>query len=555
LELVLVYYQKFAKQHTSDSTLQSELADAFSRAGQIQSSLGYVKESLNTFEKELKVRKHLADAHPESSCCRNSLGLCYYWLGQAQRQAGKHAAAIDSLQAATRIFESSSMGDLRSSDPGACKVQFNLAQSYDCLGIAQGKLGKTLDQIASHRKAMALLEQLVAICPETSSYRIKLAGCASNLAGCYGATGKFPQAVEAWERALEILDAVNNDDPQATDFKAVILLNLTKSHENLGHSSAAQTCLERATKLRESLAAAHPFEPGYQFTLSQCYTWRGFLQQDAATYAEAEASFARALKIQEKLAADFPAIPEYQASVVDSCFNLGAMASRTRNPEDGAIYAQKALVASTDLADRFPDVFRYRLGLAQASHNAGLAQAGIGNRPKAIELLHRSVEICKVLAVDYPVDRDVSAHLAVSYFSLGCQKTKDGDLDRAIDTFRNAIKLDAQLAAEHPSIPEFRRCLARDYNGLACAQDASKKAAEAIASTNHARAIYEELVAKNADVVEYTIALASTYGDLASIYDADGHTGEATKAMEKVLELAATFPEESRCPALLGVLG
>ncbi len=115
------YYEEFAAEHAGDSALQSEVADAWFRLGEIEVLLGDQASAKNAHDKALELRKALArddprDVDKQPALARSHVTIAAY-LGPR--------AAIAELEKAIAITRNKSLRRYRGT----------LGEAYLALGV------------------------------------------------------------------------------------------------------------------------------------------------------------------------------------------------------------------------------------------------------------------------------------------------------------------------------------------------------------------------------------------------------------------------------------
>src|SRR5262249_21993617 len=111
-------------------------------------------------------------------------------------------------------------------------------------------------------------------------------------------------------------------DPGARHEAAKALLRVGDIERQLGHYPEAEDAYRRAIPLLDALTGHHPGEPSYREGLVTCYERLGFTLSDTGRLGEGERSYRQGLALAERLAADFPQEPRHQRRVAALCTNL-----------------------------------------------------------------------------------------------------------------------------------------------------------------------------------------------------------------------------------------
>ncbi len=139
LNSLLKFYSKFAAQNDADASLQTRIAQAYQRIGQIQLRLGKSDEALASYRSAIDLLEKLHDERADDAAIVLALAKVYNDLGLAlstlSRDVGEivsnHKAAIGFLSAQPKAI---------TSQPN---VRFELARGYDLAGSILGRSGAT----------------------------------------------------------------------------------------------------------------------------------------------------------------------------------------------------------------------------------------------------------------------------------------------------------------------------------------------------------------------------------------------------------------------------
>jgi serine/threonine protein kinase len=153
--------------------------------------------------------------------------------------------------------------------------------------------------------------------------------------------GDRETAVTDFRRALAILEPLVAEFPAVAEYR----LALTDSHHRfgdllavLGQRNEAEAEFRQALTIGKQLVADFPTVQVYRVELASSQSGLGLLLRDLGRLAEAEAQQRQVLALFEKLAADFPTVVRYQRGVAAHCTTwLGACSTVTaaRSPGPG----------------------------------------------------------------------------------------------------------------------------------------------------------------------------------------------------------------------------
>jgi eukaryotic-like serine/threonine-protein kinase len=197
--------QKITDAHADVAEYRRDLAGSQHNIGLVLREAGRPVEALASHETALAMRQSLVDAYPAVSLLQGDLANSLIETGDALRLVGRTAEAQVSYERALAIFDG-----LVKANPTVIGDQTNLLQGLMLqalrgLGATQLARGRTVDAVASWRRAAAIGERLRSNYGETLYY---LAGCHALLGGVAGAPGSGLSAAQGpaeLDRAMDTL--------------------------------------------------------------------------------------------------------------------------------------------------------------------------------------------------------------------------------------------------------------------------------------------------------------------------------------------------------------
>lgn len=421
LERMLAFYNRLAQQNAADAGLRRKAADANRRVGDIHRRLGHVEQAQAAYLKAIQANEQFqrdasgnAAVATEIARINNELGDLQWAARSADDGRGRHAAALKLLQAASPA------------QAALAAHRYELARTHYFLGrggppdAAPGRGGppdhgppgegprrprrdregpgaaprRTADD-ESLRRAIGILERLIAEHPAAAEYRRLLACCYRDLPSRPSAASP-QEAFASADKAIEILRKL------ATDF---------------------------------------PDVPDYRFDLSKTYAEVALpdRQPNAALTAAIEERLRQSLLLSERLMAENPNVPEYAASHVHSLYLLTESLRFSRRPNEAETTLRKALALQSTLAEQFPTVNSYLAWQAILQESLAKMLADRGLATEARTLLDSALA-----TLDQVLKRDPQAAGYVHNLQGRCDRnlaevlTQLGQPEKAAEVFRRA---------------------------------------------------------------------------------------------------------------------
>ncbi|TXD38441.1 tetratricopeptide repeat protein [Lujinxingia vulgaris] len=175
---------------------------------------------------------------------------------QALRQ-NQNAAGAAALREADAILD---MAEEESDD--VLKLRARVSNE---LGVAHQRLNKLEESLGYHGKAAEICTQLI---ERGESFEANSAATHLNLSSIYIAMGKAPEALEAGEKALNLIDLLRDrDEPGVDALELGANQNMAVIYAREKRYEESDAAMERSVELAQTLAEAG--QPNFQAQLAQ----------------------------------------------------------------------------------------------------------------------------------------------------------------------------------------------------------------------------------------------------------------------------------------------
>lgn len=324
----LEYLDGLAQEAGSDRALQSELAQAYERMGDVQGAdrtgnLGTTEAARDSYRKAIALRETLVASNPRDARLRSALSAAYGKSAYLRFLTGDPTGAAAVAAKAVALDER-----LAAEAPGDRKARERLADSTSLRGYLLGASGNA-EGLAIARKGLSMLEAIAADRPEDAEVRTKLATTHGRIA--------------------EILEGL------------------------LGDARGALVTYEKAAGIEEALSAADPLDPSLRFRLAARYADLGDVEVKLGNRAAALSRYRQALAAIETLSLADPANGHYRSSLGAASERVGRIEVEVGEVPAGLAKLRQAVaIAETELAAE-PSSGRNRALLASAAEGMGRA--------------------------------------------------------------------------------------------------------------------------------------------------------------------------------------
>jgi tetratricopeptide (TPR) repeat protein len=255
---------------TQEPTMR-ETALAYARVADATAALGHLRQAVTYYERSIDIRQTLARRSPENDDYQRDLFNAYISLGSllgASRPLSLHnrKAAKPWFEKATVIAQA-----LATKDPGSARSTVDLAFSSAHLAdVIQDEDPER--SLRLYRESIRMFDEIVAGSPANVSFRQWQARRYEGIARVLEARGRLGDALDMYQKAMEIRSAVAADEPTRRELNgelasaACSMVRVMHATRHPGLTTAVQVAARHTENLateQASLASQHQ--------LAQCY--------------------------------------------------------------------------------------------------------------------------------------------------------------------------------------------------------------------------------------------------------------------------------------------
>ncbi|MCO6436603.1 MAG: protein kinase [Phycisphaerae bacterium] len=194
---------------SADPALQGAVANAYDNLGTMYALLQRWPEAEEGHKKGLEIRRRIYRQHPEVEQYRSDVLVSDVNIGKLYSMTNQPELAEPYLNEAVSLGQA-----LVDAHPGVALYQNALSASLNNLGGVYTLLGDNVKAEATHRRALALREELAAGHPAVLEYSIDIAGSYTNLGEIAVREGQGAGAMEWLDKAVSRLAAVLEKEPR-----------------------------------------------------------------------------------------------------------------------------------------------------------------------------------------------------------------------------------------------------------------------------------------------------------------------------------------------------
>ena len=415
VKTALEYLDSLAKEAEGDVSLQSELAAAYQRIGDVQ---GY----------------------------------------PSQANLGHLDAALKSYRRSIELSEK-----LRLNQKSEVELLRRLAETYARVGEVARRLNKREDAREAYQKAQAFAEQLLATDAKDERAYYTTIQVSSGLGDLENLNGNLGNFLKYRHQAVAAVERLHKEIPSERSRHALASEYLKSGYALLksGALDEAWKINQRALEIETELLNQATGNLAYRRTLSSIHSNQGEVERARNNISAAVEHYKQALAINEQMAVQDPKDALARYSVRFQAAALGDALLENNDPQQALLSLRKALDRGPEAAPLPPEVRIYQIFIYL---NLAQAQWKTGDREGAKQSLSESRSILKSMPVNRIYASGVNAHSA--QIRMGKLMLDLGDDDQALSYLTQALdSIRAQIAAK-PSSINLRRDLPGCYDAL-----------------------------------------------------------------------------------------
>ena len=378
-----------------------------------------------------------------------------------------------------------------------------MGQIYQRLGRiveAEGAYERSLDDYARLRTKEA--------CP--SSLAVELAFIHNELGAMTGGTGRFSQAIERHQQALQILEAAPPEETRSAPYR----FELARTYAFLAKASAI-TCvlgskpddlsrpmppinewLDRSLELLDTLSAENPTDGDTRFFMAECNHLRWLIGQMEESPRGDSVGPGEALAILEQLVEESPDNPHYQSALAHA-YMVASRSPFSGSSRDATVeqreQLERAVAMATSLIAQYPDASEYKDLLGRCSCALADLLIDTNELDEAERLCKQSIALCDKARREYPETTFYHiGYLRARSLLAGILRTR-GQLEEARELLLEASEGPQDMPPELARSAIANRFLAEVYLQLAEVHDELGESGLSGEAARKARELIEKL--------------------------------------------------------------
>jgi len=273
----IALFQAMSAAQSGDTGATVHLADSYNLLGDAlgnESMIGNLRDpggALDNYRKALAIYQQLATSHPNNLRMQSGLAVAHAKVGDVEKHRGNAAGALESYGKAVAIYEA-----LSAAEPNNAQFTRNLGAVVDRLGDARSAAGDRPGALKDFRRSIALHKMLAAADPSNAAGQESLWLAYYHLAEWLSATDRHG-AAESYRMALSVIEPLSAAQPANVQLRsklAATLVALGAALEKVAERQEGQRLIARGTAVQRGLADTPKASPqeldDYAGTLLTC---------------------------------------------------------------------------------------------------------------------------------------------------------------------------------------------------------------------------------------------------------------------------------------------
>jgi non-specific serine/threonine protein kinase/serine/threonine-protein kinase len=299
------YLDNLAVESSGDADLQSEIATAYQKIGDVQANpyqgnLGNIDGAIESYRKSLTVRERLVNENPSNPELVRALAKSYESTGDMLWTIGEYAEAHEYYQDSLQIHLR-----LSNADVGNAEEIYEVGRARHRIGQALSRIGNVDGALENYRLGQVKFQEAMTLAPEVPKYRRGMGSALAKIGDMAAAKKEWQTAFENHSQALEIWSRLSAAEPLKAHLKRDMALatdRVAMDLVELNSLPAALRAAHRAIEIQEEIAAADPRNVQYASEVGLYFVRLGTIQGKLKDRPPARKNILHGLKLLQKFA-------------------------------------------------------------------------------------------------------------------------------------------------------------------------------------------------------------------------------------------------------------
>jgi len=301
----------------------------------------------------------------------------------------------------------------------------------------------------------------------------------------------------AAERAVTESEALVASVPKEDEPKLLLVDSVRRlgtALDKLGRQEEAMECFQRAMDI---VKANHNPNRIRQWDRAEAvlHLLIAEVHKDKGDINGALASFKLGIEAHRRLFAESPKRIELARNEIAALGSVAVIYEQVGQRAEALTYYQEAFERAEKLSQSDPTDANLARLLSSSSSRRSRALRALGRVPEAMAALEISLQISERLAKEDPTNATSQRELAVIWFFIGEMSAQQGNQERAMKASETCVQIFERIVALDPANPNWKRELALAWFRWASAQRVTGDLDAAVDAYSKARRILEEICA------------------------------------------------------------
>jgi non-specific serine/threonine protein kinase/serine/threonine-protein kinase len=391
----LEYLDSLSQESAADLQLQSELAKAYEKVGDVQGNpqtpnIGDLKGALESYKKAQAIRRKLLAVGPISTEEQADLAGNLEVTANINLNGGEFDKAGASLAEAVSLRE-----QVVAQKPRDFAARSTLGMALRTSGFVPFYNSQNEKALEFFRRSMAILAELSAESPDDAFVNLQHANVYLDMGESYAYLDQKPQSEEYHQKGVDMLGALYEKHPNDVRVRRAFMIANLKRGENHRDAGDLESSLVKYETGLELAQIALQNDPGSFQARRDVFLvnkQRAVTQKLAGQYKESLASFARAIEVSEQLRKEDPSNILISYDIGGAHYEMGELYLLLNDHLAALAAAEKTEANCGAVLKNNPAHTQSTRVTAWAKNLSGQVYASLAERDNQAELWRQAVE-------------------------------------------------------------------------------------------------------------------------------------------------------------------
>ena len=474
-------YDRLLEQDPDNPVLRASLAEVHSSLAIALAELGNYQDAMKSLTLALTIQEALREEFPDDITLTvqyvtslNALADRHNNTGQNQLAFQANAKALVAVDEALMRWADQLLAEDETSwyqflkdptggvlDPMPLEI-LGLVEAHaglhNQLGLFEREQGKLETAAEHYLGAIADVQELIEIAPDSQTLRQDLAGYSLNLANVYDELHDSRAKVH-YQESVKILRELAEGNPAVNWYQhrlATVLLEQGIYEKNQDNLDEADQLLVESIEIGRAVMAKSPDVATFRSGLAHAYQSRGAVGGEAGNYVQAKQAIGKAIELLERLVLEDDDSINFTFLLANAYHCMGMLLNESGQAAEAKPFLTKAIGLREPVVLSNPEIIGNRTSLINHYGVLDLVYLELGDLELSEKTNTRLIELCDGLIAD-DVATDYAAEMsATAYRDRARVRTNLKRFDLAIEDWNACIR-----TAQQPWPDYYHACRVR----------------------------------------------------------------------------------------------